>query len=282
MTIKQAAACARRTVTEKKDEVFDFLLFEIIVRLFVLTPLLFLLTENMKGLALLCVPLFLVLVPLARTRAAENMMAALDGGRLFSRNLLSMREFGRVFGNGLCQGLLLLLWASPFIGVTLWLYRIIFGTTVVGQTDVFSVILALSQLGGGDIVRGTVYALLLYLLTLLPFCFGLAFHSGNRFARAAGDRKLVRGKRKGILLSYLRSLLTLVPFLVVSVWAGSDYVMKLLNAVNSMAGGFSIPRPDSGLYIIIGAFVLLLLPLLPLKAMISAAYVKGIRDEGKA
>ena len=43
--------------------------------------------------------------------------------------------------------------------------------------------------------------------------------------------------------------------------------------------GISLPRPDNGLYLIIGAFLVLLLPLIPLKSLISAAYVRGLKRE---
>ena len=180
MTVKQAAKDARTTYARQKGEILDFMLLQVILRLIVLTPLLFLLSDHVKWLALLSIPLFLLIVPFARDRAARNMQAALDGGDLFSRDLLRLDGYGKSFAAGLKQGILLLLWALPFIGVTLWLYRIIFGTTVVGQTDVFSVIMWVTNLGGGDMIRGFVFAMLLYLATLLPFCFGLAFHSGRR------------------------------------------------------------------------------------------------------
>ena len=280
MKVSQAASKARSIYKEKKGEVFDFLLLEIIVRLIVLTPFLFLLTDNLKLLSLLSIPLFLLIVPFVREKAAVCMQSALRGGNLFSRDLLAPHGYWKAVGHGLVQALLLILWAAPFLGVTAWLYRIIFGETVVGQTDVFSVILAVTELGGGDMVRGAAYAFLLYLCTLLPFCVGLAFHSGTRHARACGDKGLVKGHRGGIIQAWLRSLLTLVPFVAVSAWAGADYLKKLLEAVNQLTGnGLSIPRPDSGLYIILGAFVLLLLPLLPLKSLISAAYVGGLQEE---
>lgn len=55
---------------------------------------------------------------------------------------------------------------------------------------------------------------------------------------------------------------------------------SLAAAVNKISGkGISIPKPDAGLYVILAAFVVLLLPLIPLKSLISAAMVRGIREE---
>ncbi len=280
MTVKQAAQQARTAYKAHASELFDFLLFQVIVRLIPLTPCLFLLTPNLKMLSLLSVPLFLLLVPFVREKTAAALQSALEGGPLFSREYLGTEGYWRSVGNGLKKGFLLLLWAAPFIGVTIWGYRVLFGKSVVGKTDVFSVMSALSGLGGGDVVRGMIYAMLIYMATLLPFCFGLAFHSGDRHARALGDRSLIRGQRKGILGAWLRSLLTVVPFAAVAGFTGGRYMLSVVKALNTISGkGLSIPKPGAGLYVILAAFVVLLLPLIPLKSLITAAKVRGIREE---
>ena len=280
MTVREAARKARETYKAHASELFDFLLLQVIVRLIPMTPLLFLLTPNLKMLSLLCVPLFLLIVPFVSERTAIGLQRALEGGSLSSRDLLNAEGYWKSVWNGLKKAFLLLLWLLPFIATTLWGYRVIFGSTVVGQTDVFSVISAISKLGGGDLVTGAVVAMLIYLATLLPFCFGLAFHSGDRHALALGDRKIIRGKRKKVIAAWLRSLLTIVPFAVVAGIAGGGYMSSLAAAVNKISGkGISIPKPDAGLYVILAAFVVLLLPLIPLKSLISAAMVRGIREE---
>ena len=280
MTVRQAAREAGKTIREKKGEVFDFMLLEIMVRLIVMTPLLFLLTPDRKWFALLCVPLFLLLVPFARARAARQMLSALRGGPFFSRSLLDLEGYGSALLRGLGQAGLLILWALPFLGVTVYLWRVIFGSTVVGQTDVFSVMMAVSRLGGGDLVRGAAFAVLIYLATLLPFCFGLAFHSGARFAREEGNPGLVRSHRKGIILAWFFSLLALIPFAAVSGFAVAGYLGRLLEAVNRMSGsGLSLPSPGSGIYVIAGAFVVLALPVVPFRSLVTAAYVKGLAED---
>ena len=273
--VSLCAGKARGIYKDMPGEVLDFLLLEVALRLMVLSPALFLLTDQWKFLALLCIPLFLLVVPFARERAAENMQDALSGGHLFSGNLVSFSGYFGSFGRGLKTGFFLLLWASPFIGVTVWLYRVIFGTTVVGQTDVISVIMALNSLGGGDLVKGGMLAFVLYLLTLLPFCFGLAFHSGNRHARAMNPSVSLKGRRKTVIKVWLRSLTTLIPFAAVSGWSVISYLLKVVNALNQISGkGLNLPKPDSGLYIVLLACAVLLLPLLPLKSLMTAACVR--------
>ena len=199
-----------------------------------------------------------------------------------SRDVLNMEVYWKCVWNGLKKGVLFLLWASPFIGVTIWGYRVLFGNAVVGQTDVFSVILAISNLGGGDLFRGIVYAMLIYMATLIPFCFGLAFHSGDRHALALGNRGLVKGHRKGILLVWLRSLVPCIPFAVVAGAALGQYMMSVAKALNQISGkGLSIPMPTTTLLIVLAAFVVLLLPVIPLKSLYTAAMVRGIREEEK-
>lgn len=282
MTVRQAAQQARSTYKAHASELFDFLLLQVIFRLIPLTPCLFLLTSKLKMLALLGIPLFLLIVPFVREKTALALQSALGGGSLSLRDALSEGGYWKGVWNGLKKCFLLLLWASPFIAVSIWGYRILFGSAVVGQTDFFTVMSALTRLGSGDMVRGVTYALLIYMATLLPFCFGLGFHSGDRHARALGNRAMIRGHRKGVLLAWLRSLLTIVPFLVVAGVTGGRYLSSVLAALNKISGrGLSIPKPGTELYIILAAFVILLLPVVPLKSLITAAKVRGIQEEEK-
>ena len=92
MTVKQAAQQARTAYKAHASELFDFLLFQVIVRLIPLTPCLFLLTPNLKMLSLLSVPLFLLLVPFVREKTAAALQSALEGGPLFSREYLGTEE----------------------------------------------------------------------------------------------------------------------------------------------------------------------------------------------
>ena len=282
MTVKQAAQQARSTYRGHLSELFDFLLLQVIVRLIPLTPCLFLLTSKLKYLALLCLPMFLLVVPFVREKSAQALQSALAGGSMNARELISPDGYWKSVWSGLKKGFLLVLWASPFIGMTIWGYRVIFGSAVVGQTDVFSVILAMSNLGGGDLFRGVLYAMLIYMATLIPFCFGLAFHSGDRHALALGDRRLVKGHRKSILLAWLRSLVPCIPFAAVSGVVLGQYMMSVAKALNQISGkGLSIPMPTTSLLIVLAAFVVLLLPVIPLKSLYSAAMVRGIREEEK-
>ena len=58
--------------------------------------------------------------------------------------------------------------------------------------------------------------------------------------------------------------------------------MSVAKALNQISGkGLSIPMPTTALLIVLAAFVVLLLPVIPLKSLYTAAMVRGIREEEK-
>ena len=90
-------------------EGFVCVLLQIVLRLMAAAPLLCLVTKEVPYLALLSIPMYLLIVPVARQNMAEAMQDAIGGGRLLSARLLSTEGYGRKFARGLKQGLLMLL-----------------------------------------------------------------------------------------------------------------------------------------------------------------------------
>jgi len=272
---------AKDVLASRKGETFDFLLLEVLLRVICILPLLFLLNRSLAWLAWMTPLLFVLVLLPARANAAEAMQSAAGGGELFSLRLISTEKYGKKILQGLRTGLCLILWALPFLVLTVLIYRVLFGKAIAGQTDVFSVLMFLSNLGGGDIVKGSGIAVCLYAVTLLPFLAGLAFHSGKRHAYALNQPKLIHGHRRDVIRAFLKGVLLLIPFLVVVAYFGIGYLRSVIQAVNTLgSGGLKLPSLDQGIYWILGAFIVLAIPVLPLRSMITAVCVRRCQEAG--
>lgn len=251
------------------------LLLEIILRLIALAPLLLLSTKATTPWALLSVPLYLLIVLPARQNAAEAMQDALAGERLFSIRLVSTAGYGRKLLQGLKQMGFLLLWGLLWIAATAFAIFAYAGTI-----DVFTLLRGLMTLGGGSSIQGAKIVIVIYCLTLLPLLIGLAFHSGSRHAIALGDKTLVKGQRGKILLLWLTGLVTIIPFALVTVVVGMNFLSSLSQALaNIGTGSMSLPPVGQNVYWILAALVVLLLPLMPIKQLLPAAYLRGVKEK---
>lgn len=248
-------------------------LFQLVLRLMVAAPLLALVTTEVPWLALLSIPLYILIIPVARQNMACAMQDALSGGPLFSLRLADMTGYGRRLARGLVRGLLMLLWALPFLAATvviLWAYS--------GQMDAFTLMRVVMNIGGGSFMNGVKVVLVIYAATLLPMLVGCAFHSGARHAAALGDKHLVRGHRAGVMLTWLGGCLALVPFLAVLGYESADFVAGLVSALSNLgSGSFALPALDGKIYVIAAAFVVLFLPGLAFKQLLTAAYVRRLK-----
>ena len=263
----------------RPGETLRFLLLELVLRLIPLTPLLFLAARGpWRWPALLAVPLFFLVVPPARYNAAEVMQDAIRGESLFSTRLVAAPGYGRKIVRGLRMGLILLLWLSVFIAVTAWVLRIYFGKTVVGRTDSFTILQTIqNNLGGGDLPRGVVLAVLIYLGTLLPFAVGLAFHCGRRHELALGEGRVIRGHRGEVMCSWLCGALVFVPFLAAALLLSRSYLHAVKsNLADYLMGQASIPPYSDLLIKIAVCFAVLVLPLLPFRPLITACCVHSL------
>lgn len=249
-------------------------LLQIVLRLMAAAPLLALVTKEIQWVALFSIPLYLLIVPVARQNMAEAMQDAIAGGPLFSVKLISCENYGRKFLWGLRQALLMLLWAALFIAATIvayWAYA--------GEMDGFTLVRVLMNLGGGTFMNGIKLVLVIYAATVLPIVIGCAFHSGARHAVALGDKKLIRGQRLGVVAVWLLGLVALLPFFGAVAYVGMDFVSGLVSALGNLgAGSIALPSIGDKIYLLAAAVVVLLLPALPFKQLMTAVYVRGLKE----
>lgn len=250
-------------------------LLQLVLRLMAFAPLLFLAAKETKCLALLCIPLYILIVLPARQNMALAMQSAMEGGPLFGMQLVSVEHYGQKLLRGLKRAGLLVLWGGLFIAATVWALTIYFG-----ETDVFTVLRMVMSLGGGSTIRGVKSLLLLYAATMLPLIFGVAFHSGARHGEACGEPALAKKHRSGVMLWWLAGLAVLLPFLAVAAPVLAEYASALSQALANLGtSSFAIPALGWKVYLLLAAAVLLLLPLWPLKQLLPAAYLRGLKEQ---
>lgn len=253
------------------------LLFQLVLRLMAFAPLLFLAAKETRLLALLAIPLYILIVLPARQNMADCMQDALSGGSIFSLKLVSFRGYGRKVARGVKQALLLMLWGIFFLGCTAFALFVYSGKTIEGVTDVFTILKTLMALGGGSSIKGAAIVLMIYAATLIPLMLGVAFHSGTRHAIALGGRRIVFGHRFGVIIAWLAGCLPLLPFLAVVTWIGSGFVSGIISAIANLGkGSLELPSLSGTLYGALAAAVVLLIPVIPFKQLLSAAYVREI------
>lgn len=270
------------------------LLLQIVLRLIVATPLLFLAATETRMLALMTLPLFVLIVLPARQNAAEVMAKLHQGYGFDLMGFVSFENYGKKLLRGLKTTLLMLLWALPFIAATGFLAFVYGGKTIEGVTDTFTVLRTVINLGNHQLVktllpvsdtatiRGVMAIIVMYLLTALPILIGWAFHAGHRHAAALGVKLRSRGRVMGV---WFLSLVTLVPFIVTAGAISMGFLKQLLGALSAIGqGSFSLPPLEKNMWLLVAAFVVLLLPLIPFKQLLPAACVhkQTIREEAQA
>lgn len=249
------------------------MLLQMILRVMALTPLLFLTLEETKMLALLCIPLYMLIVLPARQNVAACMQDALAGESVFSLRLISMKDYGRKVGRGLIMTLLMMLWGSLFIGCTAAAVYIYFG-----DVDVFTLLKTLMSLGDGSSIKGATVVLEIYAATLLPLMLGVAFHSGTRHAAVLDGRKMLHSHRWGVVGAWMAGLVVLLPFAAVTAYIGMGYVSGLIAALASLGtGAVTLPPLRENLLALLAAAVFLLIPAIPFKQLLTAAYVRELK-----
>ena len=257
------------------------LLLELALRCIALTPLLFLAAPQIRFLALLCIPLWLLIVLPARQNTAEALQATLASDQSpFSAALISSDNYKIKLLRGLTATLRMLLWFIPLIaGVILALWA------THGSMDGFTLYRLIRDVGSGNAIRGIQRILIGYLLTLIPPLLGCAFHCGTRHAAALGRPRMTRGHHLKLMLVWLSGLLTFAPFLIATAFTGSNYVRSVVDAVKGFFSTFrlDIPGPGPTLILVAVFAVVLLLPLIPLHSLLPAVYMNAAKaDIGKA
>ncbi len=125
---------------------------------------------------------------------------------------------------------------------------------------------------GHDTISGVVNLMLVVVATFLLPVIGCAVHCGNRHASALEDRKLLRGKRLKLMGLWALGFLVFLPFAaVVLTTLMSDLKAFVLGfAEMFLTKNLSIPALGEKLYIILAAFVLLCVTLVPFKQLLPA------------
>lgn len=271
MKISTAISRAWRAYTASFGQTMKFLLAEGCLTLICLSPLLFLSRAGMAMGALLVIPLWIFVMIPARMNAARAMRHALRGGNLCDSTLVDTSAYGSALVCGLKRAGFLLLWSIPLIVLAIEV-RIHFS----GDVDSFTVLRMIkNDLGGGDQMRGILVVVAMAVGSLLLLLFGCAFHSGARHAWAHRNPGLTRGHHGRILLTWLCSLMSLLPLLAALVLI----VLRYLPVISDLNGLImkTVSLPDTrGTLLLLAAGAALTLPLLPLRSLIPAAYVDGL------
>ena len=255
------------------------MVLELVLRLIVLAPLLFLVRAQTRLLALLTPVLFVLIVLPARQNMAETMHTLDCDGRFSLLHLVSLREYRRKLRQGL-RAWPVLLWWLPFVAATGFLVYVATADTIEGFNDVFTVLRFVKNLGGGSTVTGVTRVLLLYAATLLPAAVGLGFHSGLRHCFACGcgkGKRLLRHLRT--LVQWLVTLLLYIPFAAVTALASSAYLNSVVEALSNLASGIHLPAPDTNAIIIGVAFLVLCLPVIPFRTLTGSVYNHGMEGD---
>ena len=271
MKISAAFRNAWKAWSRHPAAVLKFLLVEACLTLICAAPLLFLADGKLSVLALLAIPLWILIMFPARVNAAAAMQDSLEGDRLFSLRLADPSDWGGKVLCGLKRAVLMLIWGAPMIA-GLWYAWAHFTGTV----DAFTLLRMIQDFGSGDTMTGVIRLLLIFLGMLLVLMIGFGFHSGARHAYALGDRGRMKGFRGKNLLCWICALISLLPLIVAVLIVGIRYWALLQNISAYLTGVEKLPSMKPAL-IILGIGGVLTLPLLPLRSLITAAFVNGIR-----
>lgn len=251
------------------------LLLELALRGICLAPMLFLAAEGLQWLAWLCVPMYLLIALPARENYALALQDMQQGGRVLSTQLVCPENYLKKLLRGLKGTLLMLLWAAlPIAGVVaaLMAYN--------GAVDFFTLLRILDQVGGGSSTAGIFRCAGVIAATFVLPLIGCAVHSGARHAIALGSRKLLRGHRGKLALLWVIGLVTLVPFMAVLLGCMGEYVIAFVSQLkNSLTSGIVFEPLGVRPLIVAAAAVVLLLPLLPLKNMLPAVYLRMAKEK---
>lgn len=272
MKISQAFRTAVRTVAARRGDTLKFLAVEGALSFLCLAPLLFLTAQGpVKYLAALALPLWLLVKVPARVNAAATMQDCLGEGNIFTLRLADPRDWGRKVLYGLGRGALLILWSVPLIAALLYAWE-----QYSGQTDGLTVMQKVYDFGGRDMKTGVIYLLLILAALIVLAAVGAGFHSGDRHAFALAEKGLLKKRRGGVLLCRICSLVFLLPLIIAGIIVMFRYA-PLLNDVSGVISG-DVPRPSSRVtLIILGIGAALTAPLLPLRSMMTAAYISGLK-----
>ena len=270
MKISKALRNAWKVYTASIGQTAAFLAVEGCLVLICLAPLLFLTKKDLWWAAALCPVLWILLRLPTRMNAARVMRGALRGGSLADAGLVDMGNYGEKLVCGLKRTFFLILWSAPLI-----VLLIIGWNNFSGNTDSFTVLRKVREMGGGNQMRGfALIAGMVAAAVLIQVC-GCAFHCGARHAWAGGRKDIVQGHHGKVFLCGVISALCLLPILIAVGISIGRYVPVFTNLNGLLTGSVKLPSTRTT-EIILAVGAVLTLPLLPLRSLIPAAYVDGL------
>lgn len=247
------------------------LLVQIVLRAIALSPVMFLADKALAPLAYLAIPLYILIALPARQNYAIALQDMLDGGSVFTPQLICMKDYWKKLLRGVKGTICMLLWSAVTIAGISWLYA-----AVRGLVDFITLMRIFSSIGGNVmdgimIVAGAVAA------SCLLIVLGCAVHSGSRHAIALGSKKLMKGNRLRLTALWFLGCVLVIPFAGVLVYTLGDYAISLINELKNLKlPAFNLSVKQAAL--LVGGAVLLLFPALPLKNLLPAVYLRKVKE----
>ena len=247
------------------------LLVELVLRGIALCPVLFLADNKLAPLALLAIPLYVLIVLPARQNFALALQDMLNGGSVFSTQLICPKDYGKKLLRGVKGMLCILLWSLLTIAGVSALYA-----ALMGLVDFITLMRIFSAIGG-SVVDGILIVAGAVAGSCLLILLGCAVHSGSRHAHAMGDKKLLKGSRLGMMGLWFAGLALLIPFCAVAVLTLGDFAVTVVSALKNMQMPSLSLNGQQAAMLIAGA-VVLLFPVLPLKNLLPAVYLRKVKE----
>ena len=255
------------------------LLVQLVLRAIALSPMLFLADKQYACLAFAAIPLYLLIVLPARQNYALALQDMMNGGSVFTTQMICMKGYWRKLWRGVKGMIRILLWSVVTIVSAVLLYAAFMGHW---GLDVITLMRICSSVGGGDIVTGLVLIMGGIAASGLLILLGCALHSGTRHAFARGDKNLLRGSRLRLTALWFGGLVLLIPFAAVVVYALGDYALTMVNALKNFSFPSSFALNTRQVAMLAAGAVVLLFPLLPLKNLLPAVYLRMVKEERDA
>lgn len=247
------------------------LLVELVLRAIALCPLLFRLEPTLAPLCWLTLPLYLLIVLPARENYALALQDMMNGGSVFSLRLISTEHYGKKLLRGLKGTLCMLCWSALTIAGVSLLYA-----AVKGLVDGITLLRIFAAIGG-SVVDGVIIVAAAVAGSVLIILLGCAVHSGTRHAIALGDKKLLKGNRLRLTALWFAGLLLVVPFAAVAIAALGDFALSLIHELKNLKlPAFTLNLRQAVL--LAGGALVLLCPALPLKNLLPAVYLRGVKE----
>lgn len=247
------------------------LLVELVLRAIALSPLVFLADKALAPLAYLAIPLYILIALPARQNYALALQDMMHGGSVFSLQLISTKDYGKKLLRGVKGLVYILLWSLLTIAGVSLLYA-----AVMGLVDFITLMRIFSAIGG-TVMDGVMIVAAAVAASCLLIVLGCAVHSGARHAVALGDKKLLKGNRLRLIALWFLGCVLVVPFAAVVVAALGDYALTLIASLkNLQLPAFTLNVKQAAM--LIGGAVVLLVPVLPLKNLLPAVYLRKVKE----